>query len=218
MSRLLFEKTGSAVYISHLDLMRVFQRAFRRAGCLLHHTGGFNQHAYVSLALPLSVGTGSRCEILDFELDEPFRPSELRTRLNAALPAGIRVLEVYEGGQKLKFLTHLHAEVFLEYDAGIPAGTQAALGALFSREALPVEKKTKKGVGAVDLKPMVRHLEIRQADRNTLVLDAVVCAQNPSMNPMQLVTAIETHAPAWKPDFAKCRRLEVLTAEGETFR
>lgn len=218
MSRLRFEKSGDAVWISHLDLMRVFQRAFRRAGFLLRHTGGFNQHAYVSLALPLSVGTESRCEILDFELDEPFRPSELRTRLNDALPAGVRVLEVYEGGQKLKFLTHLYAEVFLEYDAGIPAGTQAALGKLFSRESLPVEKKTKKGVGTVDLKPMIRHLEIRQADGHTLVLDAVVCAQNPSMNPMQLVTAIETHAPAWKPDFAKCRRLEVLTAEGETFR
>ena len=60
MSRLRFEKSGDAVWISHLDLMRVFQRAFRRAGFLLRHTGGFNQHAYVSLALPLSVGTGSR--------------------------------------------------------------------------------------------------------------------------------------------------------------
>ena len=216
--RIRFEKTGRAVYVSHLDLMRTMQRAFLRAGFPLAYSEGFNPHAILSMALPLSVGMESVCELMDFRLRDPADPAVLLERLTAAMPEGIRVLEAYEGGQKLKFLTHLHAEVILEYDAGIPEGTQAALGEMFSRETLPVEKKTKKGVGTVDLRPMIRHLEIRHADRNTLVLDAVVCAQNPSMNPMQLVTAIETHAPAWKPDFAKCRRLEVLTAEGETFR
>ena len=218
MSRLLFEKTGSAVYISHLDLMRVFQRAFRRAGCLLHHTGGFNQHAYVSLALPLSVGTASRCEILDFALDEPAAPAALRARLNAVLPAGVRVLEVYEGGRKLKELTHLHAQVFLEYDRGVPDGAQQALGALFAQPQLLVEKRSKQGMREVDIRPMIRTLEIRAADAHTLVLDAVVCAQNPSLNPMQLAAAIEAHAPQYAPDFARCERLAVLTAAGETFR
>ena len=55
MPRLLFEKKGSAVWISHLDLMRLFQRAFKRADLPLKHTQGFNPRPSVSIALPLSV-------------------------------------------------------------------------------------------------------------------------------------------------------------------
>ena len=218
MNRLLFEKTGSAVFISHLDLMRVFQRAFRRAGYLLHHTGGFNQHAYVSLALPLSVGTASRCEILDFALDEPFDNGELRDRLNAALPAGVRVLSAYESERKLKCLTHLRACLTLEYDAGVPEGCEAALAALFSQQEIIVEKHTKRGMAEVDIKPMIKKLELQKSDAHTVRIEAVVCAQNPSLNPMQLVAAIERHAPAQKPDFASCMRLDVLEETGESFR
>ena len=218
MNRLLFEKCGDAVWISHLDLMRVFQRAFRRAGFLLKHTGGFNQHAYVSLALPLSVGTVSRCEILDFELEEPFAPEELRDRLNGALPAGVRVLEVYESPKKLKELTHLHAQVTLEYDGGIPTDAEAVLKALFARDEISVEKKTKKGMSTVDLKPMIQNLEIRRLNEQELEIDVVVCAQNPSLNPVQLVHAIEVYAPEAKPDFARYCRLDVLTADGKPFR
>ena len=86
MLRALFQKTGNAVYISHLDLMRLFQRAFKRAGLPLTHTQGFNPRPSVSIALPLSVGVESRCELLDFELEtDAFSCDEIRSRLNQAL-------------------------------------------------------------------------------------------------------------------------------------
>ena len=69
MRRMLFEKTGTAVWMSHLDTMRLMQRAFRRAGVVLHHSQGFTPHAYVSMLLPLSVGMESICEIMEYELD-----------------------------------------------------------------------------------------------------------------------------------------------------
>ena len=72
--RLLFSKTGRAKYISHLDLMRTFQRAFARAGIAIKHTEGFNPHPFVSIALPLSVGYSSQCEILEFGLLEGADP------------------------------------------------------------------------------------------------------------------------------------------------
>ena len=59
--RLLFSKTGRAKYISHLDLMRTFQRAFARAKIAIKHTEGFHPHPFVSIALPLSVGYSSQC-------------------------------------------------------------------------------------------------------------------------------------------------------------
>ena len=115
MNRLLFEKRGDAVYLSHLDLMRVFQRAFKRADILIWHSQGFSPRAYVSIALPLPVGMESRCEILDFEIEAgAVELPALAGRLNAVLPAGIRVLSAYESARKVKELTRLQAEVTLE--------------------------------------------------------------------------------------------------------
>ena len=123
MLRLLFEKKGNAVWISHLDLMRLFQRAFKRAGLPLKHTQGFNPRPSVSIALPLSVGVESCCELLDFELDGVQVPCEqIMNRLNHALVSGVRVLAAYDNGQKIKYLSLLSCAVMLEYDAGIPAG------------------------------------------------------------------------------------------------
>ena len=66
--RLRFKKTGRAVYISHLDLMDTIQRAFSRAEYGLKYSEGFNPRPQISIALPLSVGTGSVCEVMDFKL------------------------------------------------------------------------------------------------------------------------------------------------------
>ena len=211
MSRLLFEKTGDSIYISHLDLMRVFQRAFRRAGLLLRHSQGFTPRAIVSIALPLSVGVESVCELLDFELEQGSATAE---GLNAVLPAGIRVREVYEGGRKIKELTHLRARVTLEYDGEAPEAS--AVEALFRGETLVLEKQSKKGTAQVDILPMVRDLTVARPDGHTLVLEAVICAQNPSLNPLLLAQAVEVYVS--KPDFAFARRLEVLDAQGNVFR
>ena len=78
--RIRFEKTGRAVYVSHLDLMRTMQRAFLRAGFPLAYSEGFNPHAILSMALPLSVGTESVCELMDFRLREPADPAVLPER------------------------------------------------------------------------------------------------------------------------------------------
>ena len=68
MHRLAFSKSDTAKFISHLDLMRTFQRAFFRAGLDIRHTEGFNPHAFVSIPLPLPVGFSSACEVLELSL------------------------------------------------------------------------------------------------------------------------------------------------------
>ena len=79
--RLRFEKTGRAIYISHLDLMRTMQRVFLRADCPLKYSEGFNPHALISILLPLSVGVGSVCELMDFQLREDVDLAALPERL-----------------------------------------------------------------------------------------------------------------------------------------
>ena len=92
MLRALFEKTGNAAYISHLDLMRLFQRAFKRAGLPLTHTQGYNPRPSVSIAMPLSVGVESVCELLDFDLEGESVPhQQIVERLNKVLVKGYTV-------------------------------------------------------------------------------------------------------------------------------
>lgn len=219
MPRLLFTKQGNSIWISHLDTMRVFQRAFKRAGMLLKHTQGFNPRPSVSIALPLSVGVESECELLDFDLDgQQLSCEEIKDRLNQALISGIQVLQVYDDGQKLKHLKYLKCQLLLEYDLGVSDGTTQAIVELFRCNELKVEKKGKIGTVEQDIIPMVRHLDVATADANTVIVDATVCSQEPSLNPAQLINAINKYLPQLKPDFSKCRRIELLDADENIFR
>ncbi len=219
MPRLLFEKTGNAVWMSHLDLMRLFQRAFKRAGLPLTHTQGFNPRPSVSIALPLSVGVESQCELLDFDLDGEAAPCDkILAELNQALVEGVQVLQVYETGRKIKELRYLHCIVTLEYDNGIPANAKAALQDLFGTDALLVPKKSKNGTTEQDIIPMLNRLDLAEAGERALVFDCTLCCQNPSLNPMQLVAAVELYLPGLKPDFVKCRRIEIYDSDNNVFR
>ena len=215
MHRVLFEKTGTAVWMSHLDLMRLMQRAFRRAGVLLHHSQGYTPHPYVSMLLPLSVGMESVCEIMEYELDtdETIAPDAL----NQVLPVGVRVREVYESSRKARELALVRVQLTLEYDDGVPAGAEREIAALLFQPQLMVEKRTKRGMEETDIRGLLQSCEITFRP-DGLLLDCVVSAQNPPLNPILLVTAIERYLPALRPSFAKCRRIEMLDAAGEVFR
>ena len=218
MLRALFEKTGNAVWISHLDLMRLFQRAFKRAGLALTHTQGYNPRPSVSIALPLSVGVESYCELLDFELDgQKVSCDEIRDKLNDSLVEGVRVRSVYEGSNKIGNLSYLRCTVTMEYDSGVPAGCKDAVKNLFSRETLFVEKKTKNGLQEQNIIPMIRNIAITQST-DTFVLDGIICCQNPTLNPMQLVAAIRRYLPDYAPDFAHCCRQEIYDKDENVFR
>lgn len=219
MRRLLFEKTGSAVWISHLDLMRLMQRAFKRAGLPLTHTQGYNPRPSVSIAMPLSVGVESVCELLDFDLegDTPYTCEEIQNRLNDKLVSGIRVLQVYEGGRKLKDLTLLQCRVVLKYDGVVPAGAAEQIKDLFARDSLVVPKKTKNGMQEQDIIPMIRKMRVEPREKE-IWLEACVCCQNPSLNPMQLASAISKYLPALAPDFCRCKRMELFDTKENIFR
>ncbi len=218
MYRMVFEKTGNAVWISHLDLMRLFQRAFKRAGLPLTHTQGFNPRPSVSIALPLSVGVSSVCELLDFDLDgETVDCGEIESRLNQVLVDGIRVHSVYTGGRKLRELSLLSCKVILEYDAGVPDGAVTEIRELFNRTSVIVSKKTKSGMQDQDIIPMIRKLDISEYE-NTVQLQALICCQNPSLNPQQLVNAVTVHLPQYAPDFSRCYRQELYDQKETIFR
>lgn len=94
--RLRFSKLGQARYISHLDTNRVFSRAFARAKINLYYTEGFNPHPYMSFSLPLSLGVESLCENVDIRILDDISNDEIKSRMNDALPVGIRIVDVYD--------------------------------------------------------------------------------------------------------------------------
>jgi len=99
--------------------MRTVQRVFARAGVGIRHTEGFNPHAYVSVALPLSVGVESVCELLDFEVVDGTPLATLPELLNANLPEGIAVLDAYEAETKLKDIAFLRVRGTFTYDNAV---------------------------------------------------------------------------------------------------
>lgn len=219
MNRLLFQKTGKAIYISHLDTMAMFPRVFLRAGLHVKFTQGMSPHAYVSIPLPLSVGVSSQCELLDFTLEEENVPlNTLPERLNPYFPAGIQVLSAYDSDRKTKQIRFLHYNIRLEYDHGIQDAGMDELRGLFGQDSILIEKKSKKGVVETDIRPMIETLSLSRVSPEELEISAVLAAQNPSLNPQYLVSAITRHLPHLTPDFYFSHRVEVYDESITVFR
>ena len=215
--RMRFSKTGRAIYISHLDLMAAMQRAFSRAGSRLKYSEGFNPRPQISIALPLSVGTASVCEIMDFQLLEEVDITLLTERLNATMPEGIVVREIYEPTRKNAELKWLKVEGIFEYDARPVDIMQESLAAFFSRESIVIKKKTKRGFGEVDIRPSIREIAFAAGEGGVRV-SAVISAQNPTLNPDLLAAALRALAPEIAPDFAKFTRVETYDEKMSVFR
>lgn len=218
--RLLFSKVERAKYISHLDLMRTFQRAFSRAKIPIKHTEGFNPHPFVSIALPLSVGYSSQCEILEFGLLEGVSPQEVPARLTAAMPEGVIIHECYPAERKLKELAFINYIMNFEYPEGRPQECEPAIVQLLGQESLVVQKKSnksKKGFTEVDLIPLISEWDV-ECQSDTMTLSLVVSAQNPGLNP-ELIRAVfcKTY-PDLAPNMVTFHRREILDGDRKPFR
>ena len=177
--RFRFEKRGRAAYLSHLDVMRTFQRAMIRAGVRVRHSEGFNPHPKMSIALPLQLGCESVCEVLDVSVLEA--PENLTEALNAALPEGIAILSAGPVGAPVREIA------WTEWALAFPEEAAAAEAEKILRlPSLPVEKKTKRGVGTLDIAP-----HIRDQERRGSVLQLLLRADSPTVNTGDVRRALE---------------------------
>ena len=216
--RLLFVKEAQASYISHLDLMRTFQRVFPRAELSLRHSNGFHPHPIISIVLPLPVGQSSECELLDFETVEDSTGEGVAEKLNSGMPMGLRVLDCRPPEKPARELAYLRAQLEMIYDHGVPQDAEEKLTELFARKELVIEKRTKhKDLAEIDVIPLLKSISFRR-EGESLFADTVVSAQNPGLNPAYLVQAIGRELPEYAPDFTRVRRKELFDAEMKTFR
>lgn len=215
--RLRFKKTGRAVYTSHLDLMHTMQRVFSRAGYELKYSEGFNPHPQISIALPLSVGASSVCEIMDFRLKQDADLKELPAKLSAVMPEGLEVIEAYEQQRKVAELKWLEIEGVFEYDERDTEEMRQRLEAFYSKDSIVIVKKTKRGMGETDIRGGIRSIFFA-AETGLVRVNAVISAQEPTINPELLCEALRQLESELAPDFAKFTRIETYDKDMKVYR
>ena len=219
-ARIKFAKEGRAKYISHLDLMHTMQRSMARCQMPLWFTEGFNQHAYVSVALPLSTGYSGECEFLDFNITSEAVPENALEALNDVFPEGLRAIEIYpleDGGMKVGAIAWSQYRITWGFEDAVPAGFTDAVHALFAQPAVEIVKRSKRGEKIVNMKELMRGLTITEgADEVTAVV--TTAAGNNNMSPEYLTRAIAQYLPQYEIPFSAYHRMNVFTADGTPFR
>ncbi len=159
-----FSKDNEAKYISHLDLLRVFERTARRAGLPLAHSQGFNPHPKIAFGPALALGTASDKEYVDISFDADLDPAGTVQVLNEKFPPGIRVIraqEVVEGAAALNAFVNrarYSVECSLIRDVSQQELEQYCQE-LLKKDRINVTKSTKKGLREKDIRPGIFSLE-----------------------------------------------------------
>ena len=219
-ARMKFAKEGRAKYISHLDLMHTMQRAMARCQMPLWFTEGFNQHAYVSVALPLSTGYSGECEFLDFNITSESVPVNAVEALNDVFPEGLRAIEIYplaDGGMKVGAIAWSQYRITWGFESPVPAGFIQDVRALFARPVVEILKKSKRGEKTVNMRDLMRDLTITEDGEDAVAL-VTTAAGNDNMSPEYLTRAIRQYLPQYEIPFTAYHRMNVFTADGTPFR
>ena len=169
-----FEKGGYTKYISHLDLLRVFKRAFKVMGLDIRYSNGYNPHPKMSFAQPLSLGYSSLCEYLEFETITPHDPESLREDLAKNLPRDLAITELFQFDSEVKTLA---AESdACEYRIFVPfEGTEEEFRDLFTsymaQDRITALKKMKqtKTLEEVDIKDKIRSWKVSKEGDNAVI-------------------------------------------------
>ena len=187
--RIKFRKYGVLRFIGHLDLMRFFQKAIRRAEIDIAYTTGFSPHQIMSFAAPLGVGLSSNGEYMDIEVNSMISCQDVKKRLNEASVPGIEVTKVCvlpeDAGNAMASVAAASYTVQFREGRGPAFDMAAALPDFLSRDAILIQKETKKGCREVDLRPGIYEMECRESGVY-LLLDA---SSGSNIKPAQVLEA-----------------------------
>ena len=152
-------------FIGHLDIMRYFQKAIRRAEIPIAFTSGYSPHMIMSFANPLGVGLTSDGEYFDIELTESIASKEAVRRLNEQMVDGMEIVSFVQipDDKKSKGMSIVAGADYLSSvkNGSLPEDLAEKLEAFYAQNEICVVKKTKKSEKEVDIRPMIYKLECR---------------------------------------------------------
>ena len=164
-ARIKFRKNGVMKFIGHLDIMRYFQKAIRRAEIPIAFTSGYSPHMIMSFANPLGVGLTSDGEYFDIELTESIASKEAVRRLNEQMVDGMEIVSFMQipDDKKSKGMSIVAGADYLSSvkNGSLPEDLAEKLEAFYAQNEICVVKKTKKSEKEVDIRPMIYKLECR---------------------------------------------------------
>ncbi len=171
--RIKFHKLGPVKFIGHLDVMRYFQKALRRAEIDVAYSEGFSPHQIMSFAAPLGVGLESYGEYLDVEVKSPISGKAFMDQVNAVSIPGIQVTDVRllpeKAGNAMASVAAAGYTVRFREDRGFAEGWQARFTEFMAQEQIVVTKATKRGTAEIDLKPAIYEAKVTEDELYLLV-------------------------------------------------
>ncbi|MBO5370547.1 MAG: DUF2344 domain-containing protein [Clostridia bacterium] len=201
--RVTYTKGDSVKYISHLDFLRCVNRAFKRAKIPVKYSQGFNPHILLNIGLPCPVGVSSECEMLDIELKEEMDISSFITRLNDAMPSGIRILSA----QRKYNLPDFYDIEYALYDIRLTSSKEFEPQSFSDEECIMIEKKSKRGMKEVNIKEFIKNVNITHNGDLSYNISAVISAGNKlNLKPELLISAIAAYYGAEFKDITTVRK------------
>ena len=194
--RIRYSKEGAAKFISHLDMLRTFERVVRRAGIPVSFSQGFNPHPRFSFGFPLSVGVSGLEEYVDIDLDTAVSPEEVAQALDRAMPPGMRVAgarPVEEGAPSLMASTEQSAYI-IRVDSKCSTGAgqlKGCLEELLKSPEVNVMRRKKDGRDIpFNIRPGLLHLAAREEGDAVVLEMELVTSSSFNVRPREVIAAI----------------------------
>ena len=215
--RLFYTKTGSAKYISHLDVMRAFQRALKRSKIDFWYTEGFHPHLYLTFALPLSLGYESVAESVDFRLISPMPYEEIVRKINAVLPVGFKAIAAGNPKMDAKKIRFADYDIAFSAEGKDPEQVLADWYRCFESETVTVIKKTKSGEKEIDLKPHIKLSKLEYKEGRFALRARLAAGVELNINPELVFEAFKNYS-GYRVEDVYVRRTAVFNEKMEKFR
>jgi radical SAM-linked protein len=219
--RVKFAKQGSIKFVGHLDLMRQFQRAIRKAKIPIAYSQGFNPHQILSFAMPLPIGATAQAEYLDMQLTEDMEPSIIIDRLNGALPDQIRIEEITILRKDIP--TGMAAVDAAKYkmilsDRQIPDDFDQQIKLFLAQKEIWVTKQSKKKTRSVDIREGIYELDAKK-EEDVWVLSMFLAAGSRYNLKSELVVKAIYEWKEWElnPLAVKMHRIDLFSKRDDIF-
>ncbi|MDY3795953.1 MAG: TIGR03936 family radical SAM-associated protein [Agathobacter sp.] len=224
--RIKFKKWGCMKFIGHLDMMRYFQKAIRRANIDICYSEGFSPHQIMSFAAPLGVGITSDGEYFDIEVNSSLTSKEALDALNSTMVEGVEVTEYVKLPDNAKTAMSLveAADYTLSYKEGYNSPVnvsewQEIINKYFhNTDSFNIIKKTKKSEREIDLKPLVYKLEVKEENGKPYFYIMLSTGSTNNIKPELVLESLYNKCGfEYKPEAIQIHRVDVYTTSDNKF-